>query len=87
MNGKRWCYIGLVIIEALVFSAPRYHISRVPTTIIMAPHILEYNDFKGIANYIKSDECKNIALMVRLSLPSYNQNYSDRFGLSLARCR
>ncbi|KAJ3866762.1 class I sirtuins SIR2 family protein [Lentinula novae-zelandiae] len=30
----------------------------------MAPHILEYNDFKGIANYIKSDECKNIALML-----------------------
>ncbi|KAJ3892297.1 class I sirtuins SIR2 family protein [Lentinula edodes] len=30
----------------------------------MAPRILEYNDFKGIANYIKSDKCKNIALML-----------------------
>ncbi|KAJ3813236.1 class I sirtuins SIR2 family protein [Lentinula lateritia] len=30
----------------------------------MAPQILEYNDFKGITNYIKSNECKNIALML-----------------------
>ncbi|KAF8830956.1 hypothetical protein HHX47_DHR1000091 [Lentinula edodes] len=38
----------------------------------MAPRILEDNDFKGIANYIKSEECKNIALMAnlaRLDLP------------------
>lgn len=42
-----------------------YNATTSSPTIIIMTRVLETNDLKGLATFIKSGECKKVALMVR----------------------